>query len=164
MAGKTRGEERPRGSGSAAHLGCEPEHRAGGLPVLEPNWLNTLENWIREMRDSLHLPPVSPPWSPDSVDIALSASGSSAPGPDGIPYEAYNRCLSSSRILNEAAKEIYTKGLLADIPRGFNHSNLFFHPKKAKCTRPVYGEVFTCENTRPLSVVDTSNRLLALAF
>ena len=116
------------------------------------------------MGDSLHLPPFSPPWNPDSVDIALSASGSFAPGPDGIPYEAYTRCFISSQILKEAANEIYTKGLLADIPHEFNHSNLFFLPKKAEYTHPVYGEVFTCENTRPLSVVDTSNRLLALAF
>ena len=80
------------------------------------------------MGDSIHLPPLSPPWNPDSVDIALSASGASAPGPDGIPYEAYSRCFISSQILKEAANEIFTKGRQADIPFGFNHSNLFFLP------------------------------------
>ena len=47
--------------------------------------------WIREIGESLPLPPNCPEWNEDAMDIAIKSAGSSAPGPDGIPYEAYKR-------------------------------------------------------------------------
>ena len=70
----------------------------------------------------------------------------------------------ATTILKVVSAEIYPKGLLADIPGDFNHSSLFCLPKKMDYIHPLYGEVYKCESTRPLSVVDTSNRFLALAF
>ena len=116
------------------------------------------------MGSSFRLPPDCPEWDSKAMDTAISAVGSSAPGPDGIPYECYSLVPMTAAILKEVAAGIYAKGLQADIPGDFNYSCLFCLPKKSDYIHPVYGEVYKCESTRPLSVVDTSNRLLALAF
>jgi len=49
------------------------------------------QQWIREIGESLPLPPDCPEWNEDAMDMAIKSAGSSAPGPDGIPYEAYKR-------------------------------------------------------------------------
>jgi hypothetical protein len=54
-------------------------------------WHSLFQQWIREIGESLPLPPDCPEWNEDAMDIATKSAGSSAPGPDGIPYEAYKR-------------------------------------------------------------------------
>ena len=49
------------------------------------------------------------------------------------------------------------------IPSTFNYSRLVCIPKKPAGTDPQLGEYYTADAAMPLSVVDTSNRLLALA-
>ena len=85
--------------------------------------------------------------------IAIAAVGSSAPRPDGIPHECYSRVPMATAILKEVAAEIYTKGLQADILAAFNCSTLLCLPKKMDYLHPVYGEVYKCESTRPLSAL-----------
>ena len=50
-----------------------------------------------------------------------------------------------------------------DLPSDFNHSRLICLPKKPIGTRPDLGEFYACEATRPLSIVNTDNRLLGVA-
>ena len=86
----------------------------------------------------------------DDVKFALSHSKDSTPGPDGIPFSAW-------RATVDLAAPILL-GTLLDIqagitpPTGFNFGLLFLLPKK-----------FTglVSDTRPLSVTNTDNRLLA---
>ena len=54
-------------------------------------WHSLFQQWIREIGESLPLPPDCPEWNEDAMGITIKRVGSSAPGPDGIPYEAYKR-------------------------------------------------------------------------
>ena len=50
------------------------------------------------------------------------------------------------------------------LPEGFNAAFLCCLPKKPYFTDPRLGPVFTAEGTRPLSIVNTDNRLIASFF
>ena len=49
-------------------------------------------------------------------------------------------------------------------PDDFNFGFLVCHPKKPVRTDPERGDVFQPSTTRPLSIVNTDNRLIAGAF
>ena len=93
---------------------------------------------------------------------ALRIANKSAPGPDGIPYQAYQAVPRAAEILHRCFVELFSVDDLV-LPQSFNFSRLTCIPKKPAGTDPVLGDYYTVDATRPISVVDTANRLLALA-
>jgi hypothetical protein len=86
----------------------------------------------------------------EAVLLAIKVSKNSAAGPDGISFAAWRAAPDlAAPVLLAALKAIF-KGQLP--PEGFNHGLLFLIPKK------LTGLI---SDTRPLSVTNTDNRLLA---
>ena len=65
-------------------------------------------------------------------------------------------------ILKEVAEHMLDEGEV-HLPEGFNHSRLVFLPKKPAGRHVEMGEYYLPEQTRPLSIVGTDNRILASA-
>ena len=105
----------------------------------------------------------SPQWNPEAVLTAVKYAGHSAPGPDGIPYSAYSCSPLAQAILQEAATYVVQHDTADRIPDDFNHSRLICLPKKPAGTTPEGEEYCTPDCTRPLSIVNTDNRLIAAA-
>jgi exonuclease III len=92
----------------------------------------------------------------------LTSTGSSSPGPDGVPYGAW-------RHANQDCHEVLFR-LLNDtltnpnaLPEQFNHSHLVFIPKGGDIGEDlVLGR--TAHDLRPLNLSNTDNKLLALAL
>ena len=114
-------------------------------------------------------------WKLRRSDItrAIAMTSHSAPGPDGVPYSAWRRLGALAvDVLFAAAAELSTatgtERLLAAFPLDGDHNTPFndavmvFIPKKF--AREVNG-VRCCEagDVRPLSLVNTDNRLMANA-
>ena len=116
----------------------------------------------------------SPRWIARRQDIAkaISLAASSAPGPDGIPYEAWKTLGDLAiDILNDAGhvledgdarhQMIEVDGDENRDSHEFNFSNMFCIPKKPS-GKTDHGEAFYAPAaTRPLSVVNTDNRIIA---
>ena len=86
----------------------------------------------------------------DDVRRAITSPKNTSPGPDGIPFAAW-------RATVDIAAPILFRVLTALMdgerpPSGFNHGLLFLLPKK---------NTHTISDTRPLSVTNTDNRILA---
>ena len=109
------------------------------------------------------------------VSKAIACSRNSMPGPDGIPAYAY-------KVLGHIAESILYdvvcclgseshRDLLLDAYRdrcgeeahAFNDSLLCCLPKKPCEIDPEFGEVYAGEDTRPLALVNTDNRIIASA-
>lgn len=113
----------------------------------------------------------------DHLRRALRAAGNTAPGPDGIPY-AFWRGVGDLGlgVLEDALRELMLEGSDVALARSygssdsrfgvcdFNASLLVLLPKKPAGVDPVAGDYHAPEDTRPLMLVDTSNRLLASAL
>lgn len=95
----------------------------------------------------------SPP-SRDNIQEEITKPRNSSPGPDGIPFAVY-RVLPelASPILHAVATQLQTKD--AEPPPGFNAALLFLLPKGTK---------YTPDDTRPISITNTDNRLIAAAI
>jgi hypothetical protein len=89
----------------------------------------------------------------DHIKKAILTSGNSAPGPDGFPFVAFRRTVDvSSNTLYNYAQHI------PDIPTdidSFNKSILLLLPKNDSCL---------VNDTRPLCINNTDNRLIAFAL
>ena len=123
------------------------------------------------------LPRGSHHWIVRQKDIsrALDLAGNSSPGPDGIPFEAW-RALGEVglRTLHAVALEL-RKDSAADTMREaydeagtgdeheYNLSTLVCLPKAASGEDPEFGAYFRPEDTRPLSIVNCDNRIVASA-
>ena len=87
------------------------------------------------------------------IKEAILTSGNSAPGPDGFPFVAYRRTVDvSAMVLFNYAQHI------PDIPTDidlFNKSMLLLLPKNDSCL---------INDTRPLCINNTDNRLIAFAL
>ena len=107
------------------------------------------------------------------VRLAVDQSTGSSPGPDGVPYSAWRRLGPLAiDILHEAALELASASgsasLLSAFPldgdgnTDFNLATMVFIPKKVD--RVING-TSCCEpgDVRPLSIVNTDNRLMANA-
>ncbi len=108
------------------------------------------------------------------VDKSVRLSNDSAPGPDGIPYRAWRRCRAwAAVVLHDAGVALQQSDACAELsvaypaPTGtgrrcdFNRGYLCCLGKKISGEDPDKGSYFTPPSTRPLSVVNTDNRLLA---
>ena len=85
----------------------------------------------------------------------------SSPGPHGIPNSAYVNCPTLSQpLFLELAKALTTPGTPPP-PDNFNEALLFLLPKKPLRSDPDLGAVFLPSQTRPISVVNTDNRISA---
>ena len=109
------------------------------------------------------------------VEGALRHSGNSAPGPDGIPFKAWRAlgplgvsilhatasCLEgvdAQRLLIEAYKDCTDDGT-----HQYNYNTMVCLPKKSTSTTQDGTEAYTTNNTRPLSIVNCDNRIVAAA-
>ena len=108
------------------------------------------------------------------VERAVADSGDSSPGPDGLSFAAWRRLgpLGVDILYDALIKLMDPAGPpdLADFdaddnddPSGFNEALMVFLPKKASHTTADGTEVYAPENTRPLSIVNCDNRLMASA-
>ena len=100
------------------------------------------------------------------VEMAVSMSNNSSPGPDGIPYAAWRHAgRTAILILHAAAEQMQAPDFRnTRLPTGFNDSYLCCLPKKPSGTDQVAGDYFLPSATRPLSLVNTDNRLIASAL
>ena len=109
------------------------------------------------------------------IEVAIKRSGNTMAGPDRLPYEAW-RQLGDTAVdaLFEAGLAMQQPdfptqiraacGFFPHEPHPFNLGTLVCLPKKAVAHHGQHGEVYTPEGTRPLSIVDTANRILANSF
>ena len=109
------------------------------------------------------------------IEQAIRHSGNSAPGPDGIPFKAW-RALGplGVSILHDVAAGLETDAASQHLnsayhefdPRlghHYNHSILVCLPKKSTTTTEDGTKAYTLNNTRPLSIVNCDNRIVASA-
>jgi hypothetical protein len=99
------------------------------------------------------------------VELAVKLSNNSSPGPDGIPYAAWRKAGRQALvILTAAVAEIQADDFDENtLPEGFNTSYLCCLLKKPSGTDQAKGDYFLPGATRPLSLVNTDNRLIASA-
>ena len=109
------------------------------------------------------------------VARAVSAAANTMPGPDGIPAAAYKKLGQFAiDILHEVAQTLCTPSGADELRQAyadrchhqthaFNHSLLCCLPKKATGTDPEMGDYYSGDNTRPLALVNTDNRIIASA-
>ena len=104
-----------------------------------------LEGYHKQMDASLCSRP-----DVDLVTDIINRPNNSAPGPDGIPFAAWRAApdLAAPLLLN--VFDAIASGSLP--PEGFNHGLLYLLPKK---------DTGLLADTRPLSVTNTDNRILA---
>lgn len=86
----------------------------------------------------------------DTVKTALLSPKNTSPGPDGIPFACWRAVPDISGPLLYNALSALMRGDLP--PKGFNSGLLFLLPKK---------NTHLVSDTRPLSVTNTDNRILA---
>ena len=130
-------------------------------------------------RASATLPRDSASWQIRRSDIrrAIRLSGSSAPGPDGLPYAVWRRLGPlAETVLHEAAASLSTSGASAEMTaayadeefatgmgHGFNHGLLVMTPKAPAGTQADGTPLYAPSGLRPLSLVNCDNRLIASA-
>ena len=123
------------------------------------------EKWLRNRRT---IPTNRDAWIP-SLDDALQAvkiSGNSAAGPNGIPYEAYKAVPDlSAKVLLDLTLDLLEKGTAAlsgsPIEHNFNEAWLIALGKTPSIDDATHGPLFLPSDTRPLSIVNTYNRLVS---
>ena len=117
-------------------------------------------------------------WKVRKKDIkkAIQCSNNSCPGPDAIPFGAW-RAMGDIGIdilwevyevtEDEAAEAIFVAAYADEAETGqhnFNMSSLVCLPKEPTGEDPVKGAYYKPQSTRPLSIVDCDNRLVASAM
>ena len=133
---------------------------------------STLERWIAEdlpPEARSTLPPADDPrWRVRRQDVgrAMKLAGASAPGPDGIPYSAWQR-------LGETAVDILHAAGLALETCDFHAKLMDMEPDHTVLQHSFNLGILACipkgsgddppdaSATRPLSIVNTDNRILA---
>jgi hypothetical protein len=100
----------------------------------------------------------------DMFDEAISRTGSSAPGPDGIPYGAWRAAPSCCRApLYDILDKLISGDSVYNIPHDFNHSHMIFIPKGDEPNDQNVVER-GAGDLRPLNLSNTDNKLVALAL
>ena len=124
----------------------------GASPDPDGDRTNRIDSYLEDYicPDAAH---ALPSLTLDHVKKAILTSGNSAPGPDGLPFIAYRRTVDfSADVLYQYAKHI------PDSPTdlaNFNKSTLLLLPKSNSCL---------VNDTRPLCINNTDNRLIAFAI
>ena len=107
---------------------------------------------------------------------ALRLAGNSSPGPDGIPFSAWRALgAAGADILFEVAASLEREGSeevmikayadeCAPGQHGYNMSTLVCLPKAAAGEDAEFGVYYRPSDTRPLSIVNCDNRVVASAF
>ena len=89
----------------------------------------------------------------EMIDAAIKMTNDSTSGPDGVPYRVYRILAGTvSPILSKVARKLATE---VSAPGGFNHALLYLLEKKPSGLP---------EDTRPLSVTNADNRIIAIAL
>ena len=137
-----------------------------------------LAAWLQQVLPPSGTVPKGPSrWKITRTDVerAVRCSGNSLPGPDRIPYAAW-RTLGEVAIdvLHGAAQAMATHTFSDDIRAAYGcgpHSSHPFNlgimvciPKRPSDHDPHLGDVYRPQDTRPLCIVDTANRILANAY
>jgi exonuclease III len=143
-----------------------------------------LTAWMREEKDHLGgdwglPPPNDPEWQLTKQDIrkAIRTSPNTAAGPDGIPFAAWRRLGGTGEnILADVARTLQSdegcEKLQQDYAtpeeqvqgtHSYNRGLLVLLPKKPTGAHAELGEYYAAGDTRPLSIVNCDNRLLANA-
>jgi exonuclease III len=102
--------------------------------------------------------------SHDSIDDAILKTGSSAPGPDGVPYGAWRsapRCCREP--LFDLIDTLFTSADDHELPVHFNESNMVFIPKGDDPNDQNIVERGPGD-LRPLNLSNTDNKLVALVI
>ena len=120
--------------------------------------------WLDDTLQQAEGLPTPPSWDDAFLETAIQYSGNSAPGPDGIPYSAFRKSAIARGILLQATKHLLHTGEMGWIPPDFNYSRLICLPKKPSGHTDTGEVYFLPEATRPLSIVNTDNRLMAAAL
>ena len=116
--------------------------------------------WCAELQGALNISINDLRPTKDDVNAVLESLPHSAPGPDGLPFELYG-------VQNPKIAEIIYDVVLSmfdgsETPYDcFNNAFLVCLPKAAMKTVPGVGDVFEPSSTRPLSIVDAINRIIA---
>ena len=109
------------------------------------------------------------------IERAIRHSGNSAPGPDGVPFQAWRalgplgasilfdvaQCFGHSQGNDELPGAFFDEAL--DHPHNYNESILVCLPKKSSSTTPDGVNAYVPANTRPLNIVNADNRIVASA-
>ena len=159
---------------------------AGIAATLKEHWQETfkhkyideakLEDWLKAHVDEENKIQSDPTkWEIRRHDVqrAIKFSGCSSPGPDGISYGHW-KALGTTAVgaIHEALAELsgdnpddilkkaYKEHGL-DVPHTFNLSHLVCIPKTPHTKTDTGMDVYLPSSTRPLSVVNTVNRLMA---
>ena len=107
------------------------------------------------------------------VQLATTNTNNSSPGPDGIPFMAWRKLQSlSTQVLYDVTtaltRDDYQELLQQayhdtqdDHPHHYNYSTMVCLPKKSHTTTSSNKPAFYPQNTRPLNIVSTDNRIVA---
>ena len=123
---------------------------------LRMSWLEIVKDKFRTSKEKLRP-------TRDIVRRVIQDSGSAAPGPDAVPFEVY-------RAMGEAAVELFWEAANAMLDGSvtpgddFNLAKMVCLPKAADGLLEDSTPFYTPSGTRPLSIVDASNRILASIF
>ena len=116
----------------------------------------SLTQQLKHFRDYNHtIDPNHTPLLPDTFDLLeiIHSTNNSCAGPDGVPFFVY-RTLAES--LAPAFVDVIKALARGDpAPPGFNHARLFIIPKN---------DSIEIKNTRPISVTNSDNRIIAIAI
>ena len=130
----------------------------------EPN-MQDIHVWLNECDCHFHCDNVAD-WLPSEEDIiqVILHSGDSATGPDGFPFKAFRQVpeLAAKVILELTRDMALNEGM--ETSEYFNHVWCALLPKKPHHVDPRWGDVYSPENLRPLSIVGCFNRIIAGAF
>ena len=182
---------RPRAEGSLSAIrlpdGQVTTDMARAAPVLTRHWAeqfrakgvsneDAVDTWCADMPKFSEVMPRCEV-TKEHIIRAIKAAGATAPGPDGIPYSFWQGLGEVGvTVLYDTLMALMEDGsetaMLRDYGSGdnrfgdcdFNGSLLVLLPKKPTGHDAVAGAFYDPADTRPLMLVDTSNRLLASAL
>jgi len=125
-------------------------------PVLRREWLQRIRNKFKVDAGALK------PSIKDAKD-AIDMMSPSASGPDGVPFECYKAARDlAAEVFFEVATSMINGEEIPD--ESFNHAFMICLPKDHECVNSDGTRVYAPSCTRPISIVDTANRILACIF
>jgi len=118
----------------------------------QPADADAIQDYLGRHAKKVHTP-LHPP-TLDNIQEEIAKPRCSAPGPDGIPFSVYRSLADiAGPILYDVANRLSEDE--SGAPPDFNSALLYLLPK---------GQTYTPEDTRPISITNTDNRLIAAAI